>query len=24
VTNIDMPALPHRVWGAINGIDVKP
>ncbi len=24
VTNIDMPVLPHRVWGAINGVDVKP
>lgn len=24
VTNIDMPVLPHRVWGAINGIEVKP
>ncbi len=24
VQNIDMPVLPHRVWGAINGIEVKP
>ena len=24
VENIDMPVLPHRVWGALNGIDVKP
>jgi carbon-monoxide dehydrogenase large subunit len=24
VTNIDMPVLPHRVWGALNGVDVKP
>ena len=24
VDNIDMPVLPHRVWGAINGIEVKP
>lgn len=24
VTNLDMPVLPHRVWGAINGIEVKP
>ncbi len=24
VTNIDMPVLPHRVWGAVNGVDVKP
>ncbi len=24
VANIDMPVLPHRVWGAINGIEVKP
>jgi carbon-monoxide dehydrogenase large subunit len=24
ISNIDMPMLPHRVWGAINGIDVKP
>ncbi len=24
VQNIDMPVLPHRVWGALNGIDVKP
>ncbi len=24
VTNIDMPVLPHRVWGAVNGIEVKP
>jgi carbon-monoxide dehydrogenase large subunit len=24
VTNIDMPVLPHRVWGALNGIEVKP
>jgi aerobic carbon-monoxide dehydrogenase large subunit len=24
VTNIDMPALPHRVWGAIHGVEVSP
>jgi carbon-monoxide dehydrogenase large subunit len=24
VTDLDMPVLPHRVWGAINGIAVKP
>ncbi|HVR31886.1 MAG TPA: aerobic carbon-monoxide dehydrogenase large subunit [Acidimicrobiia bacterium] len=24
IANLDMPVLPHRVWGAINGIDVKP
>lgn len=24
VTNLDMPVLPHRVWGALNGIEVKP
>ena len=24
VKNIDMPVLPHRVWGAINGVEVKP
>jgi carbon-monoxide dehydrogenase large subunit len=24
VTNIDMPVLPHRVWGAVNGVEVKP
>ena len=24
IDNIDMPVLPHRVWGALNGIDVKP
>ncbi|HSJ36150.1 MAG TPA: aerobic carbon-monoxide dehydrogenase large subunit [Acidimicrobiia bacterium] len=24
IANIDMPVLPHRVWGAINGIEVKP
>ena len=24
VTNIDMPVLPHRVWGAINGVEVAP
>ena len=24
VDNIDMPVLPHRVWGALNGVDVKP
>ncbi len=24
VRNIDMPVLPHRVWGAINGIEVSP
>jgi carbon-monoxide dehydrogenase large subunit len=24
IANIDMPVLPHRVWGAINGIEVRP
>ena len=24
VSNLDMPVLPHRVWGALNGIAVKP
>lgn len=24
VTNLDMPVLPHRVWGAINGVEAKP
>jgi aerobic carbon-monoxide dehydrogenase large subunit len=24
VTNIDMPVLPHRVWGAIHGVEVSP
>jgi len=24
VRSIDMPVLPHRVWGAINGIQVRP
>jgi carbon-monoxide dehydrogenase large subunit len=24
ISNIDMPVLPHRVWGAINGVGVKP
>ena len=24
VANIDMPVLPHRVWGAINGVAVTP
>jgi carbon-monoxide dehydrogenase large subunit len=24
ITNIDMPLLPHRVWGAINHVEVKP
>ncbi|HLU30694.1 MAG TPA: molybdopterin cofactor-binding domain-containing protein, partial [Acidimicrobiia bacterium] len=24
VTNLDMPVLPHRVWGVINGVDVAP
>jgi carbon-monoxide dehydrogenase large subunit len=24
VENIDMPVLPHRVWGAIQGVAVKP
>jgi carbon-monoxide dehydrogenase large subunit len=24
VTNLDMPVLPHRVWGALNGVEVKP
>ncbi len=24
VRSFDMPVLPHRVWGAINGVDVRP
>ncbi len=24
VKSLDMPVLPHRVWGAINGVEVKP
>ena len=24
VSNIDMPVLPHRVWGALNNIEVSP
>jgi carbon-monoxide dehydrogenase large subunit len=24
ITNLDMPLLPHRVWGAVNGIQVAP
>ncbi|MFS8495583.1 MAG: aerobic carbon-monoxide dehydrogenase large subunit [Actinomycetes bacterium] len=24
VDNIDMPVLPHRVWGAVNGVEAKP
>jgi carbon-monoxide dehydrogenase large subunit len=24
VTNIDMPVLPHRVWGAVHGVKVAP
>jgi carbon-monoxide dehydrogenase large subunit len=24
VRTLDMPVLPHRVWGALNGIDAKP
>ena len=24
IRNLDMPVLPHRVWGAINGVDVRP
>ena len=24
VDNIDMPVLPHRVWGVLNGIEVTP
>jgi len=24
ITSLDMPVLPHRVWGAINGIQVAP
>lgn len=24
IVNLDMPVLPHRVWGAINGIEVTP
>jgi hypothetical protein len=22
--NLDMPELPHRVWGALNGVGAKP
>jgi carbon-monoxide dehydrogenase large subunit len=24
VRTLDMPVLPHRVWGALNGVDVRP
>ncbi|MFP3914989.1 MAG: aerobic carbon-monoxide dehydrogenase large subunit [Actinomycetota bacterium] len=24
IANLDMPVLPHRVWGAINGVEVAP
>ena len=24
IENIDMPVLPHRVWGVLNGVDVAP
>jgi carbon-monoxide dehydrogenase large subunit len=24
VRTLDMPVLPHRVWGALNGVDVTP
>jgi carbon-monoxide dehydrogenase large subunit len=24
VTNVDMPVLPHRVWGAVHGVTVAP
>ena len=24
VSNLDMPVLPHRVWGALNGVEVTP
>jgi carbon-monoxide dehydrogenase large subunit len=24
VSDLDMPMLPHRVWGAVNGMEVKP
>jgi carbon-monoxide dehydrogenase large subunit len=24
VSNIDMPVLPHRVWGAVNGVQALP
>jgi aerobic carbon-monoxide dehydrogenase large subunit len=24
IANLDMPVLPHRVWGALNGIEVAP
>ena len=24
VSNLDMPVLPHRVWGALNGVEVSP
>lgn len=24
IDNLDMPVLPHRVWGALNGVEVKP
>jgi carbon-monoxide dehydrogenase large subunit len=24
VRNLDMPVLPHRVWGALNGVEARP
>jgi carbon-monoxide dehydrogenase large subunit len=24
VRSLDMPVLPHRVWGALNGVEAKP
>ena len=24
VANLDMPVLPHRIWGAVNGVEAKP
>ncbi len=24
ISNLDMPVLPHRVWGALNGVEVTP
>lgn len=24
VSNLDMPVLPHRVWGALNGVEARP
>jgi carbon-monoxide dehydrogenase large subunit len=24
VTNLDMPVLPHRIWGAVSGVEAKP